>query len=159
MDSFSAKVPGRRLFFHKRFLPCDVIFYVSDQRFCRSMSRLLSVYDVVSTPTMLRAIGLEPFYGVSVSSNKENPTKNTIYVTQPSTFSGVDVLSSDDGKSITASYFMAMMNTTSLLVNDTHSAVNVSDVKADLTDVLDMELSFAMVSIVSLQQCFSCLAV
>lgn len=105
-----------------------------------------SNFDIFDVVTKIYAVGATPLFTLQVTSDVGDPTTNLVMVSGPETFGAKDVLSSETGPPYTQSFLMFMLNITSLLLKDDGSAMDAEKFLPNLTDIIEIQRAFAMVS-------------
>ncbi|OWA50603.1 Endothelin-converting enzyme 1 [Hypsibius exemplaris] len=97
-----------------------------------------SNFDLFTALVKLRLYGDQPFFTVSAGEDFAIPSNNMIYLGEPGTFAKRDVLESEQGASVTASYLALITNVTGLIMKEIGDRRDVIAVAGELKDLLDL---------------------
>ncbi|XP_055353226.1 membrane metallo-endopeptidase-like 1 isoform X2 [Paramacrobiotus metropolitanus] len=105
-----------------------------------------SNFDIFNALVNVHFAGSSPFFEIIVDYDVVSPLTNVIYITEPATFAGVDILNNEiTGKLHIESYLQQLMNVTTLLLQETNkSHVDVNQLSPNLTDIVATEKYLAM---------------
>lgn len=101
-------------------------------------------FDLFQVLTKLQTTNVEPFFGLSVTSDVINPELNLIMLSPPDTFTTHDELK-DKPKLIRSSYLELMIKVTSLLTIDNQHPENTTKYTVNFTDIIDIGKKFTLV--------------